>query len=111
MPLRGIIGSDVLANRPDWKVTDNSFGENDPIVLLPDLKPDIALFHAPYADRRGNIWIGRWRELATIAHAARETCVTVEEIRDIDVMASEETAAAALPGLYVSTIAEAPKGA
>ena len=111
MPLRGIIGSDVLANRPDWKVTDNPFGGNDPIVLLPALKPDIALFHAPYADRRGNIWIGRRRELATIAHAARETCVTVEEVRDIDLMASEETAAGTLPGLYVSAIAEAPKGA
>ena len=27
MPLRGLIGSDVLAHRPDWKVIDNPFGE------------------------------------------------------------------------------------
>ena len=33
MPLRGLIGSDVLANRPDWKLIDNPFGETDPIVL------------------------------------------------------------------------------
>src|SRR5919112_1057340 len=33
MPLRGIIGSDILANRPDWKVIDNPFaGGGDPIV-------------------------------------------------------------------------------
>src|SRR6202789_3131293 len=25
MPLRGLIGSDVLAQRPDWKVVDNPF--------------------------------------------------------------------------------------
>ena len=27
MPLRGLIGTDVLKNRPDWKVIDNPFGE------------------------------------------------------------------------------------
>ena len=35
MPLRGLIGSDVLAHRPDWRVIDNPFGNHDPIVLLP----------------------------------------------------------------------------
>ena len=71
MPLRGLIGSDVLAHRPDWQVIDNPFGNDDPIVLLPALKPDVALFHAPLADRDGNVWIGRDRELVTMAHAAR----------------------------------------
>src|SRR5271168_3795664 len=40
MPLRGIIGSDILAHRPDWRVIDNPFGDDDPIVLLPALSPD-----------------------------------------------------------------------
>src|SRR5204863_485851 len=31
MPLRGLIGSDLLPHRPDWKVIDNPFGNNDPI--------------------------------------------------------------------------------
>src|SRR5713226_2625992 len=30
MPLRGLIGSDLLAYRDDWKVIDNPFGNNDP---------------------------------------------------------------------------------
>src|SRR3954449_4087741 len=55
MPLRGLIGSDVLKHRPDWKVIDNPFDGDDPIVLLPALKPDVALFHAPLADREGNV--------------------------------------------------------
>src|SRR5213075_2317150 len=42
MPLRGLIGSDVLAHRPDWKVIDNPFDQDDPIVLLPAIKPDVA---------------------------------------------------------------------
>src|SRR2546430_1088689 len=82
MPLRGLIGSDLLAYRDDWKVIDNPFGNNDPIVLLPAIKPDVALFHAALADREGNVWIGRDRELAMMAHAAARTVVTVEKIQD-----------------------------
>ena len=63
MPLRGIIGSDMLLHRPDWRLIDNPFGTDDPIVLLPALKPDVVLLHAPMADRAGNVWIGRQREL------------------------------------------------
>ena len=75
MPLRGLIGSDVLKYRDDWKVIDSPFGNADPIVLLPAIKPDVALMHAPMADRFGNVWIGRQRELATMAHAAEKTIV------------------------------------
>src|SRR5205809_7438936 len=38
MPLRGLIGSDILKYRPDWRVIDNPFGNHDPIVLLPAIK-------------------------------------------------------------------------
>src|ERR1700736_6672885 len=82
MPLRGLIGSDLLVHRPDWRVIDNPFGKDDPIVLLPAIKPDVALFHAPLADREGNVWVGRDRELAMMAHAALKTIVTVEKIQD-----------------------------
>ncbi len=61
---------------------DNPFGNDDPIVLLPAIKPDVALFHAPLADRDGNVWIGRDRELAMMAHAAAKTVVTVEKLHD-----------------------------
>ena len=53
MPLRGLIGSDLLAHRPEWRVIDNPFGNDDPVVLLPAIKPDVALFHAPMADGAG----------------------------------------------------------
>ena len=59
MPLRGLLGTDVLKQRPDWKVIDNPFGNGDPIVLLPAIRPDVALMHAPMADRHGNVWVGR----------------------------------------------------
>ena len=113
MPLRGLIGSDLLGARPDWHVIDNPLADSggDPIVLLPALRPDVALFHAPYADEHGNVWLGARRELVTMAHAARETLVTVEEVRPGDLLADETLAAGTLPALYVTALAEAPRGA
>ena len=113
MPLRGLIGSDLLRARPDWRVIDNPLadGGGDPIVLLPALRPDVALFHAPYADEHGNVWLGARRELVTMAHAAKETLVTVEEVRPGNLLADETLAAGTLPALYVTALAEAPQGA
>src|SRR6202048_3560611 len=111
MPLRGLIGSDLLVHRRDWKVTDNPFAHDDPIVLLPAIKPDVALFHAPLADRDGNVWIGRDRELATMAHAAAKTVVTVEKLHDGNLFDDPVLAAGTLGGFYVETVAVAPQGA
>ena len=110
MPLRGLIGTDVLKNRPDWKVIDNPFGNDDPIVLLPAIKPDVALFHAPMADREGNVWIGRQRELVTMAHAAERTIVTVEKLHDGNLLDDPTLAAGTLPGFYVEHVAVAERG-
>src|SRR6516165_8804845 len=103
VPLRGLIGSDLLAQRGDWKVIDNPFGNDDPIVLLPAIKPDVALFHAPLA--------GRDRELATMAHAAAKTVVTVEKLHEGSLFDDPTLAAGALGGLYLRAIAVAPNGA
>lgn len=111
MPLRGLIGSDVLRYRDDWKVIDSPFGDSDPIVLLPAIKPDVALFHAAMADRFGNVWIGRQRELATMAHAAVKTVATVETIHDGNLLEDPLYAAGTLPGFYVDSVAIVERGA
>ena len=59
MPIRGIIGSDLMKASSDWKIIDNPFAPGDPIVVVPAIRPDVALFHAPEADRFGNVRIGR----------------------------------------------------
>lgn len=110
--LRGLIGTDVLANRPDWKVIDNPFSnEPDPIVAIPAIRPDIAIFHCPMADRFGNVFVGRRKELASMAYASQRTFVTVERIVEDSLLADERMAAGVLPALYVDAVAVAPQGA
>ncbi len=81
-------------------------------MLLPALKPDVALVSRAVADRFGNVFIGTQRELVVMAHAAAEdrsspsrnfTTATCCAIRLL--------AAGTLPGFYVEAVAVAPRGA
>jgi len=111
MPLRGVLGSDLLKFRNEWRVIDNPLQENDPILIVAAIQPDVALFHARWADEAGNVWIGRRKELATIAHAARRCFVTCEEIRAGDMLEDELLAPGVLSSVYVSGVAQAKRGA
>jgi len=113
MPLRGVLGSDLLKNRSDWIVQENPMRKtgSDPILLIPAIAPDIALFHARWADEAGNVWVGRRRELATIAHAARRSFVTYEEFRPGDMLEDELLAPGVISATYISALAPAKRGA
>jgi len=112
MPLRGVIGSDLPNGRRDWQIGQNPFAAGeDPILLVAAIAPDAALFHARWGDEAGNVWVGRRRELATIAHAARHAYVTVEEARPGDMLEDELLAPGVISAAYVTSFAEAPRGA
>ncbi len=116
MPLRGVLGSDLVAHRPDWKIIDNPFqspgaGGGDPILLLPALAPELAAFHAAMADEEGNVWVGRRRELATLAHASQQSLVTVERRVPGNMLDDERLAPGVISGVYVTAIAVAEHGA
>lgn len=112
MPIRGVVGSDLILRRQDWRIVDNPLADApDPIVLLPAIRPDIALIHAPLADAAGNVWIGRHRPLMLLAHAALRTLVTVEEMVERNLLDDPLTGPATIPGLYLDAIAVVPGGA
>ncbi len=112
MPMRGLLGSDLLTHRRDYRVIDNPMASSgDPIVLLPAIVPDFALFHAPLADCHGNVWIGKARELMTMAHAARQTLVSVEEIIDTNLLHDELRSPATIPAPYISAVSVCEQGA
>jgi glutaconate CoA-transferase subunit A len=111
IPLRGILGTDLLANRDDWKVIDNPFAPGDPIVVLKAIRPDFALFHASLADRFGNVFVGRERELMMMAHASHRSLATVEEITEENLLEDAARSGSVIPSIYVDRVALSPQGA
>jgi len=112
MPVRGIVGSDLLAHRDDWTVGSDPFDPaGGPLVLVKAIKPDVTLIHAPLADRHGNVWVGVRREMMVMAHAAATTLVTYEALYDGDLLADAKLAAGTIPALYIGALARAENGA
>jgi len=111
MPLRGVLGSDLVKHHPDWKTIDNPYAQGDPILLAKAIVPDVALFHARWADEAGNVWVGRRGELATIAHASKACYVSYEELRLGDMLEDELLAPGCIGSVYVTAVAPAPRGA
>jgi len=110
--LRGVIGSDVERRRDDWRVIDNPFAETpDPVLLLPAIRPDVALFHARLGDRHGNVWVGNKRECVIAAHAAKTALATFEEAFDGNLATDERYAAGTVAAVYLDATARAPRGA
>ena len=107
-------GDPVLHHRMQsdgWLSIDNPFAEDDPIVLVPPLRPDVTILHAPLADRFGNVWIGRRSEFATMARASAKTLVTFEERFAGDLMADPDKAPATIPAFHVTALSHQPNGA
>lgn len=111
LPLRGLIGSDILLHRTDWKRIANPYQAGDELVAVAAIQPDFALFHAPLADRLGNVFVGTQRELMIMAHAAKDTLVTVERISASNLLQDDAMAGAVIPSTYISAVAQAPRGA
>jgi len=111
MPLRGVLGSDLVKHHPDWKTIDNPYAKGDPILLAKAIVPDVALFHARWADAAGNVWVGRRGELATIAHASKACYVSYEELKPGDMLEDELLAPGCIGSVYVTAVAPAPRGA
>jgi acyl CoA:acetate/3-ketoacid CoA transferase alpha subunit/acyl CoA:acetate/3-ketoacid CoA transferase beta subunit len=103
---RSIAGSSMEANAGFARV-DSPFGE---VGLLAPLQPDVALMHAPLADRAGNVALhpplleGVWGALA----ARRGAIVTVEKIVD-DLRPWSHLVK--IPAHRVLAVVEAPLGA
>jgi acyl CoA:acetate/3-ketoacid CoA transferase alpha subunit len=103
---RSIVGSSMARNEAYERV-HTPFGE---VGLLAPLQPDVALLHAPVADREGNVALhpplleGVWGALA----AKRGAIVTVEQIVD-DLRPWSHLVR--IPAHRVLAVCEAPLGA
>lgn len=110
LPVASVIGSDLIAARPDWRIVNDPYSGRD-ILTVPAIKPDFAMLHAPLADRDGAVWIGVRRELMLMCHAAACALATVERIVDHSLVRDVDKAAGTIPGIYVQSVATVPQGA
>jgi glutaconate CoA-transferase subunit A len=108
---RGYRGAELKRVNPNIRsVTCPFTGEE--LAAVPALRPDVAVIHAPVADREGNVLIegivGVNKEV--VLAATRAAIVTVEEIVD-SLRGAVNSNACVLPGWTIKAIVHVPGGA
>jgi glutaconate CoA-transferase subunit A len=110
LPMRSMMGSDVIGQLPDAKQIDCPFtGER--LVLVPALNPDFAMIHVQRCDAYGNAQIDGLPFMdVDLAMAANSVILTTERIVSNDQIrrAPDQTK---IPFIAVDAVVEAPFGA
>ena len=105
MPGQGWLGTDMLKVRPDVKVIADPYS-GQPVVAFPALTCDVAVIHAPIADRFGNARLsGNLAIDQDISMVADRVIITAEEIVD------NLDAPIEITGMTVKAVVLAPHGA
>jgi len=80
MPIKSLLGSDVITHNPKIKVVEDFYGAG-PLAFVPAARPDVAFIHVQRADKMGNaqIW-GMYANDDNISRAAKKVILTCEEI-------------------------------
>jgi len=110
MPIRSMLGSDVLKLRPEAKEFDCPF-TGEKLLLVPALNPDVALIHVQRCDAYGNAQIDGLQFMdIDLAMAANSVILTTERIVSNDQIrrAPDQTK---IPFFCVDAVVEAPYGA
>src|SRR3954469_12464047 len=104
--MRGYVGTDLERHTRVARIRCPFTGEQ--LVVVPALRPDVAIVHAQEADRAGNVQLwgtpGVKREAVL---AARRSLVTVERIVDA---LEPRPGGVVIPGWTIDAVAEAPGG-
>jgi len=109
-PVRGLLGTDYMTVRPDFREMANPYDPRERIAVVPAIAPDVAVFHGWQGDRFGNVVASAASDAKLIAQAARRVVATVEEIVDGD-LSRQPVRGALVPGIHVTAVAPAPRGA
>jgi glutaconate CoA-transferase subunit A len=107
MPMNPTAAGDLeLANPRYRKVTDPYSGQE--VVVVPALKPDVAIVHVQRADASGNVHIwGIIGEQKEAAFAAARVIITAEEIVSEDEIRSDPNRTL-IPGFTVDAVCHVP---
>src|SRR5215469_11836587 len=106
-PVPGLLDSDLLRARPDFRVIDDPFRAGERVVLVPAIAPEFALLHGRWADPDGNVVIGTEYDDRLVAQAARHVVYSVEELRE-DATRTLAAGEQMVPAAYVDTMVVVP---
>jgi glutaconate CoA-transferase subunit A len=109
MPIRSMLGSDVLKQRPEAKEIECPF-TGEKLLLVPALNPDVALIHVQRCDPYGNAQIDGLQFMdIDLAMAANKVILTTERIVSNDQIrrAPDQTK---IPFFAVDAVVEVPFG-
>ncbi len=109
VPVKSILGSDIIKSNPQIKLAENPFiDEPDPVALVPALKPDVAFLVVQRADRAGNSHIWGSTGLTQEASIASEKIIVLaDEIVEPEVIASDPSRVL-IPGFGVNAVCHIP---
>jgi glutaconate CoA-transferase subunit A len=109
MPIRSMLGSDLIGQRPEAKELDCPF-TGEKLLLVPALNPDVALIHVQRCDAYGNAQIDGLQFMdIDLARAANRVILTTERIVSNDQIrrAPDHTK---IPFFTVDAVVELPFG-
>jgi len=109
MPIRSMLGSDLIGQRPEAKALDCPF-TGEKLLLVPALNPDVALIHVQRCDAYGNAQIDGLQFMdIDLARAANRVILTTERIVSNDQIrrAPDHTK---IPFFTVDAVVELPFG-
>jgi glutaconate CoA-transferase, subunit A len=110
LPMRSMLGSDVVRQRPEVREIDCPF-TGEKLLLVPALNPDVALIHVQRCDAYGNAQMDGLQFLdIDLAMAASRVILTTERIVSNDQIrrAPDQTK---IPFFAVEAVVEVPFGA
>jgi glutaconate CoA-transferase subunit A len=86
IPVRGLLGSDILnyqaaSTGKKFEIISNPWNQQERVVLVPAMQPDVSIVHVQKADKIGNVLIqGIANHEPELIRASKTTIVSCEEI-------------------------------
>ncbi len=108
-PTRSLLGSDIIRQNPTFRVTSDE--EGAPLLLVPAVRPDVAIIQVQRSDKAGNAHV--WGNLGICEEAfmaARDVILVAEEIVSHDVITSDPNRVLG-PSFKVRAVVHEPWGA
>jgi glutaconate CoA-transferase, subunit A len=110
-PVRATLGTDLCALHPDWRPFASPL-DGEPLLAIPPVRPEVALFHVDVATRDGRAYVfGDAHCDRLLALAAERVYISAERLMAADWEPARGLVSPVAAGAAVAGVVEAPGGA